>query len=821
MKKAFLLFVCLILLGIQAFPQKVVETNYYSQNADLGGEAVIKQSTKEVVGSKAIVTFEVEAPTAKAYHADFWMFPAKLKDGSLAEYSVLVNGNAISGKIAPTVGDWHYAILSGNGKIHLNKGTNTISIVGTVPNIPNVEHVKLSSTLSKAKVGDSQYSTFKSAIKRESAAKAKLYALKASSRNTTDTTFSAGNITRLAETTPDAEDPLYDYSFMLDINLNYTFYTTVYFNKGQQVFLATNGVNNFSHVLEFFSYSHPEIRSWSATSNSSCLASLNLTIPESDIYCVRVRSYLNATTGLCNLNINGENYYEEIPVYSMGVRCIQETDQAYNTFTCKSIGDPVVWIEDGPGIPGKIMAFNDNYENNGGTFAWGNDARTNMKYPRTAYSALLSTAHSYNPTGKCDLYMKCKNVDFASWREEDRDDFPLLTVEDAIQSSPATPVYNCFSWAGGITSYWEWPEDESSSYFYPIYWVAYTDYLASRGYTPVSATQDNGVVALWGLGNDDDMDNWVIQHASIRKGADANAHGYDWESKMGSLERIFHPRDALEGFSYGRIVAYFRKDPSLGYAMTLEEEIADGTSKIEYTNFNTDEKAYLAAKIDGISDNVLAQFNTLYAQWKSVTENTPYSSPDRIANCDIYRKTLSHCQSHPELIYAVYAKLEEGGIAAAKLVKDLTLDKNRDVMERIRKSNPSGKTRNGVKVYRPMLSNTVAYVKELLAKESKALQKARNKAGHTTDISYSNAHEFDISLSKDAVSVDFTIDNASSVYLNLLDLYGKVAYSRLNGEKLQNGEYSLKLPIGKEDIYLVQLIINGRANVKKVVVNKH
>ena len=539
MKKEFLLFVCLILLGIQAFPQKVVETNYYSENAELGGEVVIKKSTKEVVGSKTIVTFEVEVPAAKAYHADFWMFPAKLKDGSLAEYSVLVNGNAIGGKIAPTVGDWHYATLS------------------------------------------------------------------------------------------------------------------------------------------------------------------------------------------------------------------------------------------------------------------------------------------YNPTGKCDLYMKCKNVDFASWREEDRDAFPLLNVEDAIQSSPATPVYNCFSWAGGITSYREWPEDESSSYFCPIYWLAYTDYLASRGYTPVSATQDNGVVALWGLGNDDDMDNWVIQHASIRKGADANAHGYDWESKMGSLERIFHPRDALEGFSYGRIVAYFRKDPSLGYAMTLEEEIADGTSKIEYTNFNTDEKAYLAAKIDGISDNVLAQFNTLYAQWKSVTENTPYSSPDRIANCDIYRKTLSHCQSHPELIYAVYAKLEEGGIAAAKLVKDLTLDKNRDVMERIRKSNPSGKTRNGVKVYRPMLSNTVAYVKELLAKESKVLQKARNKAGHTTDISYSNAHEFDISLSKDAVSVDFTIDNASSVYLNLLDLYGNVAYSRLNGEKLQKGEYSLKLPIGKEDIYLVQLIINGRANVKKVVVNKH
>lgn len=46
MKKEFLLFVCLILLGIQAFPQKVVETNYYSENAELGGEVVIKSQQK-------------------------------------------------------------------------------------------------------------------------------------------------------------------------------------------------------------------------------------------------------------------------------------------------------------------------------------------------------------------------------------------------------------------------------------------------------------------------------------------------------------------------------------------------------------------------------------------------------------------------------------------------------------------------------------------------------------------------------------------------------------------------------------------------------
>ena len=137
------------------------------------------------------------------------------------------------------------------------------------------------------------------------------------------------------------------------------------------------------------------------------------------MYYVRVRSYLNARSGLCSLNVNGQNYYENIPIYSIGIRCTQETDNIYNTFTCKNTGDPRLWIEEESIIPGKISAYNDDYGKKA-DFAWGVNSRIKKKYTRPVHAALLSAYSSYNPTGKCDLYIKCQNSTIMSY-------FPNLT----------------------------------------------------------------------------------------------------------------------------------------------------------------------------------------------------------------------------------------------------------------------------------------------------------------------------------------------------------------------------------------------------------
>lgn len=796
--------------SIQSFSQSIVETDYYASHTDLGGDVVINKSTKEVEGNKAIVSFEIEAPTAGEYYVSFWLFPTKLSDGTFAHYDVSANGNLITDKIIPIHGDWQAITLSQGGKISLNKGVNTVSIIGEVPDVPNVEHIRLSSVLQKAQINSAKYDLYKTAVVQESItniAENLLLTTSTSSDTLSTNNFLMANATSTATNT---DNPLYNYSYMLDVNFNYTFYKTVSFTEGQQIFLATNGVNNFSHILELFSSTSPENYSWTAMSNSNCMASLNITIPQTGMYYVRVRSYLNAHSGLCNLNINGQNYYENIPIFSVGVRYTQDTDKTYNTFTCKNTGDPRLWIEEGSSIPGKISAFNDDYGKIG-DFSWGLNSRIKKKYTRPVHAVLLSAYSSYNPTGKCDLYIKCQNSTVMPY-------FSNLKEDDAIQSAPASDVYNCISWSGAITSYWEWPPYVGSSFYSPNPLTAFDNFYASRGFTRSGATESNAVVALWANVSASGDRNYT--HGSVTKGADDNAHGYDWESKPGALMRTFHPRDALNGSSYGQIVEYYRKaNTSVSSFMTLEEEIADGIAQIEYVDFDSDENEVIAQKINTINNNVLSQFRTLYNQWRTVTENTIYSNPEQIANCQEYVNVLNFCKSNPILIYAIYQELGNGdNIAAIKLIEDLTLSDNLSVMQSVRENSAARLTRSSVKTVRPIHSNFVAYVKELLAIENVELAKTRKISGETTGISYSNFTEFSYSSSAGTLFVNFTLNSTSKVSLNLLDLSGNIICCALNGKTLNSGDYSFKLKTVNGNIYLVQLIIDGHVNVKKVII---
>ncbi len=71
MKKKALFFVFIAFFSIYAFSQKIVETQYFRANKELGGEVVIKNSTKEVKQNKSYVSFEVETQQAGKYFVNF------------------------------------------------------------------------------------------------------------------------------------------------------------------------------------------------------------------------------------------------------------------------------------------------------------------------------------------------------------------------------------------------------------------------------------------------------------------------------------------------------------------------------------------------------------------------------------------------------------------------------------------------------------------------------------------------------------------------------------------------------------------------------
>lgn len=803
MRKKALFIICGLLFAVCSpiFSQKIVETDYFEKHKELGGDVVIKKMEKVIRKDVASSEFEVIVPKAGDYYVSFWMIPSRQKDGSYTSYAVSVNGLKELTTLKPVAGDWQCICLPGKGKITLKKGSNTISVLGKLPEIPNVEHIRVASTPEKALIDSKPYVSYKRGL---TAKKALLDAARV--EFVRDSLISRGRVARAASSEP----PLYDYEYRLNVPLKYTFFTTLYFYAGDTASVTTSSAQYFTHVLEFFNKSIPETYSWSQRSRNG-VATMDFVIPKTGYYIIRVRSFINGASGVCDLNINDRYIYDDVPVYSFGVRCDQGTDKVYNTFTCYNNGDPRLWIEEGEVAPGVISAFNDDYTATGGDFGWGVNSRVKKQFTRPVHSVLLSAYSSYVPNGQCDLYMRCQNAGVVSATA-----FPNLKEDDAIMSSPASGVYNCISWSGGITSYWEWPPYNGSAYYSPNALTAFDNFYASRGLTRSGATESTSVVDLWANVSGGVRD---YTHGSVRKGADGNAHGYDWESKCGGLKRVFHPRHALRGNSYGQVVEYYVKSSSYRYA-TLAEEIAEGVSRIEYVDFDDDERALIAKNVGLVAPKVASQFKSLYANWENVVANTVLSNPDRIADCDEYRALLAYCQKNKELLYAAYEKLEEGnGLASTKLIGDLTLSKHSSVMDKVRTDISDRAKKSAIKTFRPIKSNYTAYVKKLLAQENATLRSGKIDADdEISGVSYSNFKDFNIALSSEGVTVDFSLEEPATVTLNLIDLEGNVVCSSLNEKVLEGGDYSYSMTADKNRVYLVQLAINGHVNVKKVIV---
>lgn len=453
MRKILFFTLVTSLLSYQSFSQSIVETSFFHRNPGLGGDVVIGKSVKEVKGDKLLTTFEVNSPKAGNYYLSFWMIPAKLSSGEYACYSVEVNGEMLNDMIVPEKGNWQSITLSKNEMVALKVGSNIISIIGSPPEVPNVEYIRVSSSATKSVISSKAYDSYINEIKADGKKLLQASGDKEAFVLTDTTEAPVKNIPSYGS----QSNPPYDHSYSKRVHIRYTFSTTVSFNQGQQIFLATNGVNSAGHILELFNYNDPEKYSWNATSNSNCLASMIVTIPKTGLYVVKIRSNRNAGKGLCNLNVNGQNYYENVPIFSIGIRCVQDTTKVYNTFTCQSTGNPVIWTEDGSALPGKMSFFNDDYTS-AGDYNWGNDARIKRKYGKAVHGVILSESSSSTAESFCDIYAKCQNSDLY------KSSFPKLKADDAIQSAPLSQTYNCIAWSGGIYTDWCWPPSNFSDY---------------------------------------------------------------------------------------------------------------------------------------------------------------------------------------------------------------------------------------------------------------------------------------------------------------------------------------------------------------------
>lgn len=109
-------------------------------------------------------------------------------------------------------------------------------------------------------------------------------------------------------------------------------------------------------------------------------------------------------------------------------------------------------------------------------------------------------------------------------------------------------------------------------------------------------------------------------HASVRKPGNDMPHGYAWESKLGTLQRIFHPRNSLEGGSYGSIMRYYTipttiRSLALANNITLDESIRMGLTVENVVSLSNVELSVLQTEKQAISSGLMQEFEAAYSTW--------------------------------------------------------------------------------------------------------------------------------------------------------------------------------------------------------------
>lgn len=448
---------------------------------------------------------------------------------------------------------------------------------------------------------------------------------------------------------------------------------------------------------------------------------ISATITNSGTYYLLLRSYSSSYPGTSDLYKDGSLYASNVAlagtnVYNGGI----SKTGTLNYFTAKLTGDSRLWLEDSGSSPGKIRGYNDDYPKYG-DFNWGLASRVKQQFSPSINYALVSSYSSSNPTGTADLYMKLDNSDITS-------SFPNLKADDAIKSAPASWTYNCISWSGGITNAWNWPPSVGSPWydsnplaaFDKYYGNTPSRYAGAWTYTRSGATESNSVVDLWALSG-------TYKHASVTKPGNDHPHGYDWESKPGSLMRTFHPRYALSGNDYGNVSNYYRWSGTYALAasgqetggITFEESVKRGLTVIEKVELSGDEKAKQSNIIENIPEGVKQEFNTKYWAWKETWDDPNlriHSNPRMYTQSKQYKEFLSYSKEQGKAIWPLlFQKYEQGDDIVKELLIDLTYTEYGSLLDEIRQESTREKyTTEGAYIAPSENANMMKYIKKLL-----------------------------------------------------------------------------------------------------------
>lgn len=390
-------------------------------------------STNLGLSSENSVEFEINVEESGAYYMEFWMMPAKHPDNTYSKYIVSVN-DTYAGTITPVVGNWQALRIDGNKTSKLGKGVNKVVIKAPSPEYPLVESMRISRTDKGSLFNSQEYDEFLSEAKE-------------------------GGVSSKSIAFPDLNTPMSTTTEAVfdDVPLEYTFHAIKEFYENQDIFIATSStvehnidmvflgtpgfpnfvgsntstpdvsINGFGDLIERPNYAKLRLSYTQATSDemqglnwrgpseyslnsTSHLATIHITIPKDGYYFLRVRTKDAGKIGVADVNINGDYFYEDVPIsYSMVSYSIPANGEKYVCMARSSrpgYDDTLLFVEGNRSE--KIVGFNDDCSSsNGSLFKLGYyDSYFADTYKVKTSGISVSNYSSVSPKSTCSIIVR-------------------------------------------------------------------------------------------------------------------------------------------------------------------------------------------------------------------------------------------------------------------------------------------------------------------------------------------------------------------------------------------------------------------------------
>ena len=802
MKKFLLLLVMLISFGLAS---EIIASN---------NQIVTKSTGCTSIDGKGVASFVVTSPEAQVCDLSFLMMPGEYEDGSFTSVNLKVNGVTLPSPISFSTYGWQPANTTGNA-VTLNEGDNTVQFISGRDDVPIVDCIKVGKDNNISLL----YKNYEQNLENE-------YELN-------DEKSFTQNLIR-------SINPI-NYGYSLDQRYSYTTYIPLSYSDSTKVTLYAPSANDpmfgfYESLVEYKAYIFNEDCSYSksvSTTNKSFY--WQDSIPPGNYY---ILFEAKDDFGYATLRINSTMYkYCYSSKVEKDVELLSDSKYSiggyYNIFTTNAISNnttiahPKLWFKKKTFDEGEIIVNYDGICSVISNYDWKNNARIRCFIPGgetkylPQYSVLLSSGNPQSTLNDeiCNIYYsKLRGVDE---NDDILNGFPNLLFQDAIMTESKNEYYNCISWSAQVLDRYLWPDSIVGSN--DIHWfdMLYNNEpvpnwdgrLFQRNqnlprYTRNGATEENSVIDLWGI--EDLAGNIKYTHASITNNAkDGIPHGYDWESKIGKEARIFHPRYALTGSEYGRVVAHYRLvDEEVNYkTKTMQQQVAEEDIIIETITLTESELAVIDNVISNIPLIQETNFNTLYDSWKQIVEQNKYKANLwEYKKCSQYSVLLTCMQGIDDGEYLAYKKFAEDDFMSILLIQDFaySTDKTKDVW------NIAFDNSNMGNVMRSQKSSANLFIKNIIEEKTDIYN---NGAGRN----FSNTDYFHVTSSSNTIKINIEIEEVSTYKIEVIDLSNNYIQTVVPETIVQAGAYEHSINVLRGN-YVVAYYLNGNIHAKKVLI---